>query len=200
MTSLTNVPLGSLYNNLPGFQGLPYSAASAIVKPENLLDHMRYLILARDYTFDVETSGSVKFKVDTPEFRENGGLIAFLNSSDSSYKHNIGMINKFTKSMSDKKRNKAINFDIPFGIVDVSNPENKGLLGYYKITSVPTIVFQSYDGNFHQFNGVNGLVAAIKHYFSAYGAEYNILDFGDYRFADPSPLNGALVNVNLSEE
>jgi hypothetical protein len=195
-------PICGVYNNyMYAFGHLNYNpmARTKIVAPEKLLDHVRMMTLASDFIDNTNETGTIKLQVDTPEFRKaNAGMLVFLNSANSNYHHNITAVNGMSQKINNAKKAGKLSIDLPIGVVDANDPENKFLCNYYKVSQFPTIVFQSYDGNYHQFNGTKGLTSAIKKYCEGLGGECNVLDFGENNFLDGADLNGALVNVNLS--
>jgi hypothetical protein len=171
-----------------------------LVTPDKFLNHVRMMTLVSDFIDTTTETGTIKLQVDTPEFRKaNAGMMVFLNSANSDYHQNIRTVNTMSQKINNAKKNGRLSIDLPLGIVDANDPENKFLCDYYKITQFPTIVFQSYDGNYHQFNGVKGLTSAIKKYCEGIGGECNVLDFGEDTFLEAADLNGTLVNVNLSQ-
>jgi hypothetical protein len=175
-----------------------YDWSKKVVAPDDFLKHIKMMTLASDFIDTVNERGTIKLAVDTPEFRKaNNGMIVFLNSAESSFNQNIGMVKSLQQRMNAARKSGKLSLDIPLGVVDSNNPENKFLMDYYKIKQFPTIVFPTLDGNFHQFSGIKGLTSAIKKHCESLGGECNVIDFGENTFLDPKDLNGAIVNVNI---
>jgi hypothetical protein len=110
------------------------------------------------------------------------------------------MVNKLQNKLTNYYKDGKLNINIPLGVVDASKCDNDPLCTYFKVKTYPTFVYQSPDGNYHQFNGPKGLNKAVKQFLNEHSrqGEGNVLDFEEFTFEDPAPLDGRLVNINLS--
>jgi len=172
-----------------------------MIKPEELMTHVRNISYIKDVIDESTDDGLIKLRINDPEFRRaNGGIITFLNKSDSSYNQTVGMVNKLQKTLTNSYKDGKLNFNIPLGVVDTNHCDNDPLCTYFKVKTYPTFVYQTQDGNYHQFNGPKGLNAALKQYLHDHSrqGEGNVLNFEEFTFEDRSPLKGSLVNINLS--
>lgn len=184
--------------------------ADIMIKPENLIDHVVHMTLAKDFIDSIDESGMVKLRVTNPEFvKANSGLMVFANSGLSNYHQNVATVHKMREFVNGARKSNAIGIDIPLGIVDGANFDEGGniLSNFFKVTEYPTIVYQAHDGNYHHFNGPKTMVSAIKYAcensddknYIASGI-CNMIDFEDHKFEQPAELVGAMVNINLSPE
>lgn len=172
------------------------------VKPKDFIDHIKFLTLAHDFLDGEQESGLIKLNIMTPEFLKNNmGLILFTgNSSDPNYMKTLKIYHNINEVVSSARRNGQLKIDFPLGIIDIDDKSAGGetLRDYFKITSVPTIVYKSQDGNYHHFNGPKSLISAMKHACQTDfahvnmnlgpGGLCNIVDLEEYKFEDPKPI------------
>jgi hypothetical protein len=193
---------------------------NTMVNPDNIISHVRNLILARDFIDNIDETGLVTLQVTDPDFiRANSGLIIFTNSRDSKHHQTVKVVNSMKELINESKQNGSLSVDVPLGIVDVGNEDLGGniLKNFFKIEKFPTIVYKDLRGHYHHFNGPRTVVAAIK-----YACEHdnrgecNVIDYGNLRFEEPEELgakdqtgknpdgsdfkydNGTLINSKLT--
>jgi len=207
MSSIGNLFSDSVLNGIdlkhmhPNPLGSKLNIQKSMVKPGELLNHVRYLTLAKDFVEDITEDGKVRLRINNPEFvKNNRGMIMFTRGMPAAgpaadhEKHTLAVFNQIGG------KSPSIDFPVPLGAVDVSDYEHGGnILGdYFQIEAYPTLVYMDGDGHYHHFNGTNGLVSSIKYACQETGSAFcNVIDFEDQKFLEPKEAEGRIVNMNL---
>ena len=173
-----------------------------LVKPEDFIDHVKYLTLGKDFVQDVTEDGKVRLRINDPAFvKANRGLVLFTSSKDSpDKKQTLAVFNQLGGAVQAAGKKLNIDVNLPIAAVDTTDYENGGniLKDYFQIHAYPTLVYQDQDKNYHQFNGTNGLASAIKHACRDMdSAICNSINFDEYTHNEEKPLDGRTVQASF---